>query len=62
MKLRQCEICKCYLTDGEVNASQYDRYPTCFLHRDKPKKRTTSLDEREMKLMDWTDFRSKGDE
>lgn len=40
MKLRQCEICKCYLTDGEVNASQYDRYLTCFLHRDKPKKRT----------------------
>lgn len=56
MKLRQCEICKCYLTDGEVNASQYDRYLTCFLHRDKPKKQTHSLDEREMKLMDWVDL------
>jgi len=48
MKLRQCQVCKCYLTDGEFNTSQYDRYPTCFLHRDKPKKQTASNDSSEL--------------
>jgi|TARA_A100001518_G_C1227338_1_gene81560 hypothetical protein len=59
MKLRQCEICKCYLTDGEVNASQYDRYLTCFQHKYEIKEQTASLDKQEMKLMDWVDLGRK---